>query len=145
MNRQEQLDHLFQTMDAITRWKVRRQRREPVPSGLPTHTRMGILFAIAHREVETIKDLAERFRMTSSAATQLVNSLVSDGLVLRKDDDQDRRKTRLSVTANGKKTLLLSKKHCMNILAELFAPLTERDLQALQAIQDKIVQHLGKI
>jgi hypothetical protein len=33
----------------------------------------------------------------------------------------------------------------MNILAELFAPLTERDLQALQAIQDKIVQHLGKI
>lgn len=145
MDRQERLEQLFQTLDTITRWKAGRQRREPMPVGLPTQTRLAILLAIAHDEVETIKDLAERFRMTSSAATQLVNSLSEDGLVTRKDDVSDRRKTRLEVTPAGKKTLLLAKKRCMKILSDLFAPLNERELQTMQAIQEKIVQHLQPV
>ncbi len=145
MNRQERLEQLFQTLDTITRWKAGRERREPSLPGLPTQTRLAILLAITHGEVQNIKELAQRFRMTSSAATQLINSLAEDGLVTRKDDETDRRKTLLQVTSAGKKTLQLAKKRCTNILSDMFAPLSERELQTLQAIQEKIVQHLKSV
>lgn len=145
MNRQERLEKLFQTMEAITRWKAYRQRREPMPVGVPTNTRLSVLTAIAFEEAKTIKDLAQRFRMTSSAATQLVNSLSEEGLVTRKKDTEDRRKTELSLTPGGKKILLVAKKHCFTILAELFESLSEKDLQSLQHIQEKIVNHLHSV
>ncbi len=145
MNRQERLEKLFQTMEAITRWKAYRQRREPMPAGVPTNTRLSVLIAIAHEDAKTIKDLAQRFRMTSSAATQLVNSLSEEGLVTRKKDTEDRRKTELSLTPAGKKILLLAKKRCFGIVAELFESLSEKDLQSLQLIQEKIVSHLQTV
>jgi DNA-binding MarR family transcriptional regulator len=74
-----------------------------------------------------------------------VNSLSEEGLVTRKKDTEDRRKTELSLTPAGKKTLLLAKKHCFTILAELFESLSEKDLQALQLIQEKIVNHLHSV
>ncbi|MBP6945241.1 hypothetical protein KBB85_04445, partial [Patescibacteria group bacterium] len=72
-------------------------------------------------------------------------SLSEEGLVTRTKDTEDRRKTGLSLTPAGKKILSLAKKRCFTILAELFESLSEKDLQSLQLIQEKIVSHLHSV
>jgi len=47
-----------------------------LPKDMPTHAQLGIMCVLAHRKAQSIKELAEQFGISSSAATQLVNGMV---------------------------------------------------------------------
>jgi DNA-binding MarR family transcriptional regulator len=63
------------------------------------------MFMLVHVGPQSIKDMAVRFSMTPSAATQLVNGLVKDGYLVRTENIWDRRKVGVDLTVKGKKHL----------------------------------------
>ena len=131
-------------MDAMARIGVMHHKHEHQPKDLPPHGQMGVLFVVSHQGPISIKDISQRFGMTSSAATQLVTSLVKAGLLARKEDDSDRRKVGIILTAQGKKILEKAKEHRMNKMSKMFATLSDTELEQLGKIQAKIVEHWEK-
>lgn len=105
----------------------------------PTPAQIGVMMMLGKIDHMSIKDVAEKFLMSSSAATQLVNPLVKDGLLTRKEDSKDRRKIGLSLTAKGKKALEEHKKIHLAVLTKIYSPLTDKELAQYLALQSKIV------
>ncbi len=140
MNRSVAINQLFENMGATRRMMSKAHGQSPVKN-MPTRGQLGILMMLGDESVMGIKELAEKFAMSSSAVTQLVDGLVDDGFVTRKEDADDRRKIGLSLTPSGKKKLVESKKEHLASLAKLFAPLTDDELRTFLHISNKVAKH----
>lgn len=69
----------------------------------------------------SLKELAEKFSISTPSANDLVNRLVKSNLIKREEDKKDRRLVRLILTVKGKNVLekiLKSKKKCFSFLIE---------------------------
>ena len=73
-------------------------------SGLPM-SNIGALFRISHGGSCGINDIGDELGVTSAAASQLVDRLVQQGLVIRKEDPRDRRLKQIDLTDKGHQTL----------------------------------------
>ena len=111
------------------------------PTHMPTPAQIGILGLIARGGAQNLKDLAARLRMSSSAATQLVDGLVEERMLTRTEDPADRRRILLALTASGRRKLDQAKKRRMDSFAKLLAPLTESELVDWKRLQRKIIGH----
>lgn len=60
---------------------------------------------ISHQKACGVSDLGDRMGVTSAAASQLLERLVQQGLVLRTEDPNDRRSKLLALTGKGEETL----------------------------------------
>jgi DNA-binding MarR family transcriptional regulator len=140
MNRSELIKKFFKSIDAMARIGGAKKHAAH-PKHFPPYSQMGVLFVVSHGTSVTIKDVSQRFAMTSSAATQMVNALVKNGFLARKEDTHDRRKICLLLTAKGKKVIEQAKKYRMKKMTEMFEPLTDSELNHLLHIQEKIVAH----
>lgn len=107
----------------------------------PTRAQIGIMFVLSDGQASNLKDLAQKLHMTSSAVTQLINGLVRDKLLRRKEDPNDRRKTSLSLTEFGKKRLTEMQKGHQALYARLFASLSDEELKTWQTLQRKTITH----
>ncbi len=107
-----------------------------------TRAQLGILMAIAHDGPQSIKELAQHFMMSSSAATQMVHALVTAKLLTRAEDAYDRRRICVALTPEGKKRLAKAKAHHTAWFADLLSVLSDQELSQLQKIQQKIITHL---
>lgn len=132
-------------MDAMARLATSRHIQDRRPRSMPPHGQMAIMFAVAHHGSQSIKQLAERFGMTSSAATQLVNHLVRAKFIKRKEDSKDRRKITVQLTPKGKQIIGRARKFRLKKISALFEPLSDLELLQLQKIQAKIISHWQKI
>ena len=78
---------------------VRRRVREDWPlESLPT-AQIDLLRAVASRPGVTVGEVAFELRVAPNTASTLVNQLVAAGLVVRRQDEVDRRSIRLQLTA----------------------------------------------
>lgn len=148
MNRKELLMDVIEDLSLMRRKMM--QSREHCPVGHkslsqhPTHAQMGILFMLEHKGMLSLKDIASHMQTTSSAATQLTNGLVEAGYIARKEDGEDRRKTSLSLTAEGKKKIGEMKKAHIEHFTKILSPLTDDELKQWQTIQHKIINGLNQ-
>lgn len=106
-----------------------------------THAQIGLMCAVSHHGPQSIKQLAERFHISPSAVTQLVDNLVKDNLVERKEDRKDHRKIFIQLTRKGKKELQRIKEQRFEKMAKILEALTDKELGQLQKLQQKIIQH----
>lgn len=111
--------------------------------GLPTPAQLGVLAAIVQDGPQGIKELAGRFGMSSSAATQLVNGLVRAKLLTRNKDQNDRRRACVALTAEGSERLQKAKRCQAEALERLLSALTDREIEQLHKMQQKILTHLS--
>lgn len=140
MDKAELIQDFFNNMNIMKgRWV--KHHSESQFQGMPTHTQIGIMMAVCKKN-KSIKELAELFGISSSAITQVVDTLVKDGLLKRKEDISDRRKLSVSLTAKGKKVLDQVKKARVDGLSNILSILNEEELLALSNIQKKIIAHL---
>lgn len=142
--RQELIHALFKDMDCFVRLVQAHKRQEP-DKGMPTHAQLSILFTLQHQGAQSIKEIAEYFNMSSSAATQLVDGLAKEDLLAREEDHDDRRKISVVLTAKGKQKLLLAKKLRLKRVARMYEPLTDEELAQMYVIQKKIVEHMNNL
>lgn len=104
-----------------------------------------------------VGDLANGLAISYPAASKLINRLIDRGLTRRRDDEADRRNTRLKVTLKGGKVLKTIEEKRRREIAQIFLRLEEdqqrfltqglrRFLEAAlsdEAIIDKVCLHCG--
>jgi len=95
--RKELLRQLY--TNTVHLWRCLKADR-PTASNLPTltATQREILFMLKQREEVAVKDVAEQLEITGSAATQLIDTLVLKGIVVRSADPDDRRVVRIRLS-----------------------------------------------
>ena len=69
-----------------------------------TMSQIGALFQIYH-DKSNVTDLGEGLRISKAAASQMLEHLVKQKLILRLEDPQDRRIKQLSLTDKGYRTM----------------------------------------
>ena len=140
MNRTELMTEVAEGFSSFKRLMVTSQAHGHAKR-MTTHAQIGILFILSHGGPMSLKAIAERLCMTSSAATQLVNGLVEDKMITRREDETDRRKIVLTLTATGKNALAAAKKARLSALTALLEPLSDAELLQWKTLQDKILEH----
>lgn len=138
MDKREVLQNLFSNMDALGKAMSGRSLGQPI-KGMPTRAQIGVLFVISYQGPQSIKDLAAKFNMTSSAATQLVNGLVKENLLSREEDLKDRRQIIVDLTSKGREKMAVIKKKRYERMSKIFGTLSIQELLQLQKIQEKII------
>lgn len=101
------------------------------------------LAALAPYGKSTVSQVAERLRIGRSAASLLIDRLVTDGLVERAEDTEDRRRAVIRLSRRGEEliTRLRQGRAERNPLPGWLAQLSDRDLLALaQGMQALAVQ-----
>lgn len=112
---------------------------------IQSRTKIGILFVLSKDGSQSLKDLADHFHMSSSAATQTIDELERDGLVVRRVDADDRRKVAVLVTAKGKSELGAAKRSRLAQMKQILEALSDDELVQLRSIQQKIVRRLEEL
>lgn len=101
-----------------------------------------VLIAIAHREIETVTDVAKIFSITKASASVLIDRLVKTGWIERKIDITDHRRQFLSLSDTGKKNLQKRMEKKMKAAHELFKTLSTKDKKELIRLLKKLDSHL---
>lgn len=115
------------------------------PSTVLSRTQLGLLFVLARSGAAQPKELAERFHMTSSAATQAIDDLVELGFVAREADVDDRRKVRVLLTSKGTAELAAVKAFRLQQVQAAFDVLSDNELAQLLTIEKKLVARLQEL
>lgn len=105
-----------------------------------TPTQFGVLMVLDGPEEHMVKDVAKALGTSSSAATQLIDSLVANGYVLREENAQDRRKVTLSLSAMAKREVAKIKQDVTKQFLNLFEVLSEKEFNQFMALHNKVIQ-----
>jgi len=90
-----------------------------------------VLFALSCSGPLTVSEVAERLSITSPTASHLIDRLVHLGLVRRREDERDRRRTVVELSASGEDFLRQLRQGNEQYWRELLNELDFVDLRAL--------------
>jgi MarR family transcriptional regulator, organic hydroperoxide resistance regulator len=103
-----------------------------------------VLISIAHLEADSgvgINAVAEHLHLSGAFVTSETNKLVSEKLVDKRNDDEDRRRVRLRVTAEGRRRLNKLSKIQAPVNDVLFATLTHAEFLQLSNFMARLVNN----
>lgn len=104
-----------------------------------THSQWFVLHLVKKNKDINIKDLAKLLDITSSATTQIVNSLVKKGLLARKRNPDDRRTLKIGLSERSKKQFDSMKDKRFKTLFSLFDVLDNDELLRYCELNNKII------
>lgn len=135
--REDLLQNLIQRMMSVMK-HVR--HHGPPPDGIFLSPPQGnLLFLIAHLpNGMSVKELAEHTGVTPGAVTQLIDTLVEKGLVMREGDASDRRIVRLKVTRLAQEQFEKFRQEHLSSFSKVFEVLDDKEIQQLIALMEKI-------
>lgn len=107
-----------------------------------TKPQMHILYSISQCGNLTVKDIASKMGITSSAATQMIEGLVDEKFIERTHDNNDRRIVHVAFSTPGKKRFEAFKKAHIERVARTFEVLSDKELDALITIPKKVLEKL---
>lgn len=147
-NRQELVQQFFETLTTMNRLlgdtrtpykgtgeRRKRERRQPQTE---------LLYILSRTKDMTIKDIAAAMYITSSAATQMVENLVGQGLLERIDDPNDRRVVKVRLTPAGKKQFGAFKKTHIHRLDGILKNLSNEEMKYIIHIRNKALGRIAK-
>ncbi len=108
-----------------------------------TPSQWALVRIIAQKKQSTVKELAQLLSISSSAATQLIDGLVKEGFVIRKESIQDRRSTLLTLTPETEEKLLEMKKEALSQLNLMFEILSDEELKSYLELNQKISKNIS--
>ncbi len=108
-------------------------------------SQMATLFQISHRDKLAVSDIGGDLGVSNAAASQLLDRLVQQGLVLRYENPQDRREKQLVLTDLGRQVLLESGRTRLAWLEALAATLTlEEQVKIIEAL-NILMEHTNQL
>jgi DNA-binding MarR family transcriptional regulator len=140
-NRQQKIQELFEQFQTL-----RKGITPPHVSGDGqgiTMSQMRAFFLIEAKSGCTVKEIAETLKITSSAATQLVDGLVAIGYIVRKESSKDRRVAMLNLTRKAINQHQRMKKIMFGQLLRLFKGLNDKELDQYTRLTKKISASLS--
>jgi DNA-binding MarR family transcriptional regulator len=105
-----------------------------------TPSQWGVLMHVEHAGKSTVKDVSRTLRITSSAATQLVDGLVRSGYLARKASSEDRRMVLLTLSKKSERQIVTMKQQALQKLIKVFALFSDREFEQYLALNRKLVQ-----
>jgi DNA-binding MarR family transcriptional regulator len=138
MTKQDKIERLIETFN---------ETRRSMGKGFDfkdgaTKTQCNALIEIKHG-AQRVSDLAKRLNTTPSATTQLINQLVDDGYVSRKDSVTDRRETQLEVTDKGRELLKKVHHHMRQRATDIATVLSDDELEQFIDISYKVANYIN--
>lgn len=103
-----------------------------------TLSEWNILRVVLKNESIGVKEIAGQLGITSSAATQLINSLVSKNFLVRKSSSDDRRALEISLSEESRKQLDILKSKRVEKLSAIFDALDDKELESFFHLSKKI-------
>jgi MarR family transcriptional regulator, 2-MHQ and catechol-resistance regulon repressor len=97
-----------------------------------------VLHCVMHCPIATVSAIANAMHTTSSAATQLIESLAQAGFIVRSADARDRRKVHLQLSAKGRTAFTQFHRDLQRRAAKLLAALSTAELKQLFSILNKV-------
>lgn len=140
---QNDLDQLIETMTQLG--KLVKQEFTPMQDeNSPTLLQILAVRYIYINKKVTIGDLAGNLQLSKSSATQLIERLVTAGLVRRVSDESDRRIIRLELTETGEKDIAAFKAKRIEKVKKIFSQIPVSDIKELIRIHTNIIETLKK-
>lgn len=103
-----------------------------------TIPQMVTLDLISKKECPKMSDLSAQLGVTLGNMTMMVDRLVKEKFILRKDDPLDRRIVRVCLSQKGKGLIRKVSEHKRNSLARIFEKISETDRKYLLNIIEKL-------
>jgi DNA-binding MarR family transcriptional regulator len=106
---------------------------------------LGTLMILRKRGVRAISDIGTELNISTAAASQMIHRMVSEGLILRTEDPEDRRVKQISLTEKGMQLLQENFQARQKWVEDLLQALTddekEKVSQTFKLLVDKLRQH----
>jgi DNA-binding MarR family transcriptional regulator len=109
----------------------------------PMH--LGALMRIGGRGKRKVASLGGDFGVTSAASSQMLDRLVSMGLVTRTEDPEDRRAKRVALTELGEETVAKGVEARAGWIDRLVALMSEEELEAAAAVFKVLVEKARRV
>jgi DNA-binding MarR family transcriptional regulator len=108
-----------------------------------TRAKWVLIAAVSSNPDATQRELAARLEVTDVTACRLIDRLVADGLIERRQHPQDRRAYRVALTPAAEPLLAKIATEAASYEAAVFANLDDSDIDLLNTLLGRIAQNLG--
>lgn len=105
-----------------------------------TPSQWGVLMHVEQEGKSTVKHVSQALRMSSSAATQLVDGLVRSGYLTRQASPEDRRIVVLSLSKKSERRIQHMKQEALQKFLKFFAHLNDKELDLYIKLNKKLIQ-----
>lgn len=109
-----------------------------------TPSQWGVLMMVEGHGESTVKDVARALGISSSAATQLIDGLVTSGYVVREEFAEDRRRVTLTLSKKTKTQIEKMKGEGARHFLKLFKVLNDEEFDQFILLNKKIVDNAPK-
>jgi len=130
--------HLFKAYFSIYKYLKRTFADHQIENMNPT--RLGILLALADRDGVIMSKLGQRLFLEKSTMTGVIDKMEADGLVIRCNDETDRRALRIYLTPKAKKLNERVVRIIDKMYSDLSGDLTAQDLATSVKVSKQIGQ-----
>lgn len=104
--------------------------------------RFDLLMQLAREDGQTLAQLSRRMLVTAGNLTGLVDRAERDGIVERRPDPNDRRLTRVSLTARGQKLASKAVTRHAELAEEILGPLQAKEREELRRLLGRLREAL---
>jgi DNA-binding MarR family transcriptional regulator len=108
-------------------------------------SQMATLFQISRRGQLAVSDIGDDLGMSNAAASQLLDRLVQQGLVLRSENPLDRREKTLVLTDMGRQALVETTRTRLAWLERLAATLTPEEKTKIVEALEILMDHTNRL
>ena len=142
-NRKQKVEELLESLQSLRHTMVFRPSIT-VKTPQITPSQWGVLIFVEQLGESTTKDVAKALGITSSAATQLIDGLVTSGYIVRKTLKEDRRTILLTLSKKTKTQVDKMKRSGLQKFLKLFEVLNDKEFNQYILLNKKIVEKLLK-
>ena len=132
MDYNKKAEELFETLI-----KQKRYMNE-IPSSLSQGESGVLLYLLEVKDEVTQSELSENLSVTMPRIVALINTLQRKDLIKKGIDKNDKRKTIISITEQGKKDILKKKKEAIKFIEKIIGKLKPEEIEQYIKISKKI-------
>lgn len=141
LDRKAQIEDLIQKFHSIKQKMLKGSFLLSAHNQIPNSQWM-VLHSVYHNEGIGIKELSQMLGISSSAVTQLVDSLVKRGHLIREVNLEDRRALKIRVSKKTRNSISFGKAHAFSKVYSLFDVLTDEELQVYCDMSKKVADRI---
>jgi DNA-binding MarR family transcriptional regulator len=141
IDRKKLIDELLEDIHSMRRRFLMESQRL---AGDVTFSQLILLQMIGRAQGISIKDIAGKLGVTSSAATQIVDGLVKKGYLTREGDPNDHRALKIKLDVAGTEKLKSIRNRHLAKLYAIFDTLEDDELEVYCRLSRKIIGKTGK-
>ena len=107
-----------------------------------TPAQLHVLFIVREHDGISSKEIAKSLNISSSAATQLIDGLVSNNFLVRESDQVDRRVIKIHLSVNSEKFVMNMRSKRLERLNSIFSCLDDTELQTYYELTEKMTKNI---